>query len=83
VRPFRVPLGGFHIGRAWIGYIPALAMLLCLAMILPVIIDIVMQALDDNPLPALILELYLLTGVMLYVLYGSNRSALARESPAA
>lgn len=83
VRPFRVPLGGFHIGRAWIGYIPTLAMILCLSMILPVIIDIVMQALDDNPLPALILGLYVLTGVALYVLYGSNRSALARESTAA
>ena len=79
-RPFRVPLGGFRLGRAWIGYIPALAMFLCLAMILPVIVDIVMQALDDNPVPAFILGLYLLAGVLLYAAYGSSRSVLARGS---
>lgn len=81
-RPFRVPLGGFRVGRIWIGYIPVVAMVLCLAMILPVVIDIVIQALRGNPIPALILGLYLLAGVLIYLAYGVRRSALGRPVPA-
>ncbi len=82
-RPFRVPLGGFQVGRAWIGYIPAVALVFCIAMILPVLIDIGMQAASGKPLMAIFLGLYLVTGAVLYAVYGRRYSALARASGAA
>jgi APA family basic amino acid/polyamine antiporter len=82
-RPFRVPLGGFQLGRAWIGYIPALALVLCIAMILPVLIDIGLQAAAGKPLLAAFLALYLMTGAVLYGVYGRRNSALARAGAAA
>ena len=82
-RPFRVPLGGFMIGRAWIGFIPTLAFLFCIAMILPVLIDIGMQAARGEPLMALFLGVYLAAGVALYAGYGRRNSTLTHESAAA
>jgi APA family basic amino acid/polyamine antiporter len=79
-RPFRVPLGGFQVGRAWIGYIPAVALVFCIGMILPVLIDIGMQAASGKPLMAIFLGLYLVTGAVLYAVYGRRYSALARAS---
>jgi len=79
-RPFRVPLGGFQVGRAWIGYIPAVALVFCIAMILPVLIDIGMQAASGKPLMAIFLGTYLVTGAVLYAVYGRRYSALARAS---
>lgn len=79
-RPFRVPLGGIRIGRAWIGWIPALALVLCLAMITPVLIDIGLQAASGRPLLAVFLALYLVTGAALYAGYGRRNSTLARAS---
>jgi APA family basic amino acid/polyamine antiporter len=79
-RPFRVPLGGFHVGRAWIGYIPAVALVLCIAMILPVLIDIGWQAASGRPLMAVFLAVYFATGALLYAVYGRRRSALAQGS---
>jgi APA family basic amino acid/polyamine antiporter len=79
-RPFRVPLGGFHVGRAWIGYIPAVALVLCIAMILPVLIDIGMQAVSGQPLMAIFLAVYVATGAALYAVYGRRNSVLARGS---
>lgn len=81
-RPFRVPLGGVYIGRAWIGYIPAVALVLCIAMILPVLIDIGMQAAAGQPLMALFLAAYVATGAVLYGVYGRRNSVLARGSVA-
>jgi APA family basic amino acid/polyamine antiporter len=75
-RPFRVPLGGFNVGRAWIGYIPATALVLCVAMILPVLIDIGLQAADGQPLMALFLASYVAAGAVLYAAYGRRRSTL-------
>jgi APA family basic amino acid/polyamine antiporter len=77
-RPFRVPLGGFRVGRAWIGYIPATALVLCVAMILPVLIDIGLQAASGRPLMALFLGLYLAAGAALYAGYGRRNSRLAQ-----
>ncbi|MGQ0430281.1 MAG: amino acid permease [Gammaproteobacteria bacterium] len=77
-RPFRVPLGGFQLGRAWIGWIPATALVLCLAMITPVLIDIGLQAAAGRPLLAIFLALYLVTGALLYAGYGRPHSTLAR-----
>lgn len=78
-RPFRVPLGGFTIGRTWIGYIPATALVFCIAMILPVFIDIGMQAARGEPLMALFLAGYIAAGVALYAGYGRRHSTLGRE----
>jgi basic amino acid/polyamine antiporter, APA family len=77
-RPFRVPLGGFRVGNAWIGYIPATALVLCIAMILPVLIDIGFQAASGEPLMAVFLLVYVVTGAALYVAYGRRNSALTR-----
>ncbi len=81
-RPFRVPLGGFQVGRAWIGYIPATALVLCIAMILPVLIDIGLQAASGEPLMAVFLGLYVAAGAALYAGYGRRNSRLGRGSEA-
>jgi APA family basic amino acid/polyamine antiporter len=77
-----VPLGGFRIGRAWIGYIPATALVLCIAMILPVLIDIGFQAASGEPLMAVFLGAYVAIGAFLYAGYGRRNSALTRGSGA-
>ncbi|MCR6660792.1 MAG: amino acid permease [Asticcacaulis sp.] len=69
-RPFRVPLGGFSIGKVWIGYVPLLAIVLCFGMVIPVGMDILSQAGRGDVLPAIFLGLYLLAGVLIYVFYG-------------
>jgi APA family basic amino acid/polyamine antiporter len=79
-RPFRVPLGGVRIGRAWIGYIPATALVLCIALILPVLIDIGLQAASGQPLMAIFLVIYIAVGAALYAGYGRQHSALAGGS---
>ncbi len=82
-RPFRVPLGGIQIGRAWIGIIPALALVLCIGMILPVLIDIGLQAAAGEPLMAIFLGIYVATGAVLYAVYGRRNSTLSRQGAAA
>lgn len=77
-RPFRVPLGGFHVGRVWIGYIPTSAIVLCIAMILPVVLDIVTMARRGNLLPAAILGGYACLGALIYVFYGINRARVVQ-----
>lgn len=79
-RPFRVPLGGVTVRGVWIGIVPALALVFCAGMALPVIIDIVTRALRGDALPALILVFYLAAGVLLYRYYGLKHSRLARAS---
>lgn len=78
-RSFHVPLGGFRIGRAWIGFLPAAGLLLCLGMIVPIIIDIIGQARQGEPLPAIILVGYALAGMVMYFTYGMHHSRLIRE----
>jgi APA family basic amino acid/polyamine antiporter len=83
-RPFRVPLGGFYIGRMWIGVVPVLALIFCLTMVGPVVIDIALKALRGETLPAIVLTIYLVIGVLLYRQYGMRNSRLrARADDAA
>jgi len=79
-RPFRVPFGGFHVGRFWIGYIPVGAILLCLTMIVPVIVDLIRQALLGHPAPILFLGGYAVAGVVVYFCYAMPRSRLAVDA---
>lgn len=75
-RPFRVPLGGVWVGEVWLGVVPMLALILCLAMVAPVLIDIVLKALAGDTIPAIILGVYLVAGVLLYRAYGWRNSKL-------
>ncbi len=75
-RPFRVPLGGIWIRGVWIGLVPMLALILCLAMVGPVLVDIVLKALAGDTIPATILGVYIVVGVLLYWRYGWRYSRL-------
>lgn len=79
-RPFRVPLGGFRIGRVWVGYIPTAAIVLCVAMVLPIALDIVDSARHGNVLPAAILGGYACLGVLIYSFFGMKGARLVREA---
>jgi len=79
-RPFRVPLGGLRVGSAWIGYIPATALILCIAMILPVLIDVGFHAASGKPLMAVFLSVYVAAGAALYAFYGRRHSTLGGGS---
>ncbi|MEO8779493.1 MAG: amino acid permease [Rhodanobacter sp.] len=77
-RPFRVPFGGFTLGKVWIGYVPAAAIIMCLVMVMPVSIDIVAQAQRGEIIPAAFLGGYGLLGAAIYIGYGlrhAKRSA--------
>jgi APA family basic amino acid/polyamine antiporter len=83
-RPFSVPLGGFWIGKAWIGFVPVAAIIMCWVMVVPVGLDVLGQAVSGNPLPAIILVGYSLAGVLIYAFYGIHRSRVAAgTAPAA
>jgi APA family basic amino acid/polyamine antiporter len=69
-RPFRVPLGGFWVRKVWIGYVPVAAIVMCVAMILPVSLDIIAQARRGEIVPAAFLVGYAVLGVAIYVGYG-------------
>ncbi|RST32128.1 amino acid permease [Sphingomonas ginkgonis] len=75
-RPFKVPIGGAWIGGQWIGVVPALAILACLLMMGPVLIDIVAKAIAGDWIPLSILLGYMLLGVGIYLGYGRHHSAL-------
>lgn len=77
-RPFRVPLGGIRVGRAWIGTVPALSMLMTLMMMAPVVGDIVYKAAHGDWIPAIILICYIGAGALLYGTYGLHRSRLGQ-----
>jgi APA family basic amino acid/polyamine antiporter len=77
-RPFRVPLGGMFIGRVWIGVVPVLALVFCLVMIGPVVIDIGLKAMRGEPLPAIVLGVYAMIGTVLYRQYGLRNSRLRK-----
>ncbi len=80
-RPFKVPLGGIMIGRAWIGFVPVAAIVMCVGMILPVAIDIIQQAMAGHAVPAIFLGLYGLVGAAIYLIYG-RRHARTLGDPA-
>lgn len=73
-RPFRVPLGGLWVGKVWIGVVPVAAIVLCWAMIVPVALDLVHQALIGNVTPVVILTVYALAGAAIYMGYGLRAS---------
>jgi APA family basic amino acid/polyamine antiporter len=68
----------------WIGVVPVLALIFCLTMVGPVVIDIALKALRGETLPAIVLTIYLVIGVLLYRQYGMRNSRLrARADDAA
>ena len=81
-RSFRVPLGGVKIGGLWVGYVPAGAILMCVLMIAPVVLDIVRQAWLGQPTAAIFLAVYLTTGALIYAFYGRRKSRVdAPDAP--
>ncbi|MBV9526753.1 amino acid permease, partial [Sphingomonas sp.] len=78
-RPFSVPLGGIRVGRAWIGTVPILSILLTLMMMAPVLGDIVYKAAHGDWIPAMILLCYIAAGAVLYSTYGLRRSRLGQR----
>jgi basic amino acid/polyamine antiporter, APA family len=76
-RPFRVPLGGMRIGGIWIGLVPICALVLCLGLVGPVILDVVLKALAGDSLLAIFLGVYVALGALLYVFYGRRKSRQA------
>ncbi|GAA4773009.1 amino acid permease [Stakelama sediminis] len=81
-RPFRVPLGGIWVRGVWIGTVPVLALLFCLTMMGPVLIDIAGKAIGGDWIPAAILGGYILCGALLYAGYGYRHSRLAGATTA-
>jgi APA family basic amino acid/polyamine antiporter len=77
-RPFRVPLGGFRVGRAWIGWVPLGGIVLCLGMAAPVAIDVIGQALRGQVLPLSILAGYGAICAVIYFTYALRNSTLQR-----
>jgi APA family basic amino acid/polyamine antiporter len=75
-RPFRVPLGGFHVGDVWIGWVPLGGMILCLGMAAPVAIDVTGQALRGQVLPVLIIAGYAGACTLVYFSYALKNSKL-------
>jgi APA family basic amino acid/polyamine antiporter len=75
-RPFRVPLGGFHVGDVWIGWVPLGGMILCLGMAAPVAIDVTGQALRGQVLPVLIIAGYAGACTLVYFGYALKNSKL-------
>jgi APA family basic amino acid/polyamine antiporter len=76
-RPFRVPLGGFRVGGVWIGWVPVAAIVLCIVMIAPIVLDFIAQARRGDTLPSIILCGYLALGAAIYALYGFRRTRVA------
>ncbi|WP_250064638.1 amino acid permease [Stenotrophomonas mori] len=78
---FRVPLGGVRIGRCWIGVVPVLGIVMCLAMIAPVLGDMLGQARRGDILPAVLLLAYVLAGAAVYLGYGQRRARRHLQDP--
>jgi APA family basic amino acid/polyamine antiporter len=79
-RPFRVPLGGFHVGALWIGWVPFGGIILCLGMTAPVAIDVVGQALRGQVLPVVIIVGYATACTLFYFGYAVRNSTLHRAA---
>jgi basic amino acid/polyamine antiporter, APA family len=77
-RPFRVPFGGIRIAGKWIGFVPAMGMLMCLVMVAPLAIDIGGKAVTGNVLPAALLIGYMSCGALIYFAYGRRHSRLGQ-----
>jgi len=68
-RPFRAP------GGIWV---PILGIVFAAIMAAPLIIDVIMKAANDDPIPAYIIGGYLVLGAAIYVFYGLSHSRLAQ-----
>jgi len=77
-RPFRVPGGGITLGGVWLGTVPVLSLVMTLLMVGPVLGDIGYKAAHGDRIPAVILVLYVLTGGLVYRLYGYRKSHLGK-----
>jgi APA family basic amino acid/polyamine antiporter len=82
-RSFRVPFGGVRIRGVWIGVTPVAAVLICWAMMVPVILDIAGKARTGDAFPAIFMGGYFAAGAVIYFLYGRRRSRIALEPHAA
>lgn len=82
-RPFSVPLGGRMIRGIWIGTVPVLALVLCLTMMAPVLLDLALRAAGGDWIPATMLACYVGAGVLLYLRYGHRHSVVRQGSSGA
>jgi APA family basic amino acid/polyamine antiporter len=82
-RPFRVPLGGLWVKGVWIGFVPVLALLFCLLMMGPVLLDIASKALHGEWIPSAILLGYIAVGIWIYLGFGARHSRARAELAAA
>ncbi|MHB8283461.1 MAG: amino acid permease [Caulobacteraceae bacterium] len=73
-RPFRVPCGGFRVGRLWLGVTPVLAALSCFVMMGPVLLDLGLRFTHGDLAPGSILIGYIAAGGGLYATYGRRKS---------
>jgi basic amino acid/polyamine antiporter, APA family len=80
-RPFRVPLGGVRIRGLWVGFVPAAAILMCVLMVAPVVLDIARQAWLGQPTAAIFLGVYLVAGALIYALYGRRKCRVEGTDP--
>ena len=64
--------------RVWIGLIPLLGILGAVIMAGPLIEDVILKALHDDPIPAIILVTYMVIGAGVYLFYGLPNSRLAQ-----
>jgi APA family basic amino acid/polyamine antiporter len=65
-----------RVGGMWIGVVPVLAIVFSLAMMGPVLTDIVGKAIQGEWVPGTILLTYLAIGALLYWRYGRRHSHL-------
>jgi APA family basic amino acid/polyamine antiporter len=75
-RPFSVPFGGIRLKGIWFGVVPVTAIIFCLIMMTPVLLDIANRALNGDLIPLSILLVYIIAGGIIYYCYGYKNSKL-------
>ncbi len=81
-RRFRVPGGGVRVNGVWIGFLPALGIVFCILMVVPLLLDIFEKAARGDAIPAMLLGGYCALGALIYWRYGLRHSKLAAaEAP--
>jgi APA family basic amino acid/polyamine antiporter len=76
-RPFKVPGGAVVVNGVRIAFIPALGIVFCILMVVPLLLDIFEKALRGDAIPAMLLGGYCALGAVIYWLYGLRHSKLA------
>lgn len=79
IRPFKVPLGGVTIRGVWIGTVPFLGIIFCACMALPLIINMIRAVAMGNPIPLILLFVYIALGIITYQYYGKKNSVMAHD----